>query len=171
MTNQSLVKVDIGISDARSFWKLVVIPTMEEFRTRPSIHIAIALVSSLWHLHEWRWYDQHPEEDIGKSNKAEAYRDKLIEECPALGWLKDLTNISKHRALSRGKLKVKRQLEISGRHGAGGYGLNVPMVVGSGKRELRVYLGDGSAPWLDDVVEQAFAYWSDHFQSSNAPSP
>jgi hypothetical protein len=93
MPPRSLVHVEIGIPDANGFWRLVVAPNMEEFRSRPSTHVGIALAWSLWHIHEWIWYDSHPDEDTRGSTNYKAFCAKITDACPELRWLEDLTNV------------------------------------------------------------------------------
>lgn len=162
MAGRSLVYVDIGIPDAKGFWHSVVTPNMEEFRLLPSTRAGIALAWSLWHIHEWIWYDSHPNENTRNSKRYAAFFDEIIAACPELQWLKDLTNASKHRALApraASDVSIDKQAEALGRWGAGGFGVNAPMAIGSGQPQLRLYLRDGSAHWLGDVVERAFSYW------------
>jgi hypothetical protein len=160
-----LVCIDIGISDAKDYWNKIVIPALDEFQRRPSAQTGMASASSLWHIHEWVWYDKHPKVNTWGSKAYKAFCAKIFTECPELNWLHDVTNIGKHRALTRPSpldVSVAKQSEIVGRDGAGGYGENAHMAYGSGKPQLRLYLQDGSAPWLEEVCKRAFDWWGTH---------
>ena len=126
MARDKLIFVDVGISDAREWWNRIVVPSVESFQEKPSIQTGMASASSLWHTHEWIWYDQHPNENTWKSQAYKDFCTRIMTDCPELDWLHDLTNIGKHRGLTRSApsdVSVVKQDEIVGRGGAGGYGV------------------------------------------------
>ena len=127
----------------------------------------MAAASSLWHIHEWFWYDKNPKTNSKGSKDYKKFRREIVRECPELEWLQDLTNIGKHRALTRSPssyVSIIKQSGLMGRGGTGGYGVNAPMAYGSGQSQLLLYLQDGSAHWLADVCKGAFEYWKNsHF--------
>src|ERR1700730_6553646 len=128
-----LVYIDIGLSDAKDYWNKIVIPASDEFQRHPSARTGMASESSIWHIHEWVWYDKHPHVKTWGSKAYQAFCAKITTECPELNWLHDVTNIGKHRALirqSRLDASVANQSEIVGRDGAGGYGVNAQMAYG-----------------------------------------
>jgi hypothetical protein len=167
MTKGSLIYVDIGIVSGKDYWDKLVVPSVEEFQTHRSVHTGMAAASSLWHVHEWIWYDQHPDINSWGSKDYKAFCAKIVRDCPELEWLQDLTNIGKHRGLTRpisSDVSIVKQSRMMGRGGAGGYGVNAPMVVGSGQPQFCLYLRDGSFHWLEDVCKRAFDYWKkEHF--------
>ena len=158
----ALVYIDVGISDAKDYWNNVVIPWTEEFQTHPSTHTGMALASSLWHIHEWIWYDKHPNVNTRASEDYRAFRKRIAAECPELTWLEDLTNTGKPRALAHPGSAMVKQSEVAGRGGAGGYGVKAQMAYGSGKPQLCLHFQDGSVHWLGDVCKRAFEYWKEH---------
>jgi len=70
-----LVCIDIGISDAKDYWNKIVIPALDEFQRRPSAQTGMASASSLWHIHEWVWYDKHPKVNTWGSKAYKAFPD------------------------------------------------------------------------------------------------
>jgi hypothetical protein len=162
MTKRALVHIEIGISDAKDYWSKIVIPAWNEFQKHPSAQTGMASASSLWHIHEWVWYDKYPEVNTWHSDDYKDFCAKIITECPELDWLHVVTNIGKHRALTlptSSDFSVTKQSEARGRGGAGGYGVAAPMAYGSGKPQLRLHLRGGSAPWLEEVCERAVSWW------------
>jgi hypothetical protein len=57
---KTVAYLDKGIPDARVFWSLVVLPDVEDFKSRPSeVRLGLHAAWSLWHLHDWLWHDEN----------------------------------------------------------------------------------------------------------------
>jgi hypothetical protein len=100
--------IDLGITSAAAFHCQVAEPNHNEFRRRPSTISALNAAWAYWHLYEWDFWDQHPSTLTGKQARPllEKHGEQVIDECPELAVLRDMTDASKHRGLHRGNVKV-----------------------------------------------------------------
>jgi hypothetical protein len=103
------VLVEIGIDSASDFFRKVAWPNHVAFDRDPSTIAALNAAWAYWHLHDWDFWERQKPEKLPR-NKArdllEEYGKQVVEECPELGWLRDMTNAWKHRRLL-GKKPVK----------------------------------------------------------------
>jgi alkylation response protein AidB-like acyl-CoA dehydrogenase len=153
-----------GIPDARAFWDLVVLPDVEDFKSRPSeVRLWLHVAWSLWHLHDWLWHDKYPEMDTRDNQNYEKFKEELIAQCPELRWLRDLADAAKHRGLGRDDVQVRQVAEKLGRGGAGGFDVVGPFAFGSGQPQRAITLRTGGTEhWLEDVIDKAVEFWRSH---------
>ena len=178
--NEEVKHVDWGIPNAVSYFGVVVLPNIVMFEASPTIQFAMNAVQSLWNLHEWYWYDTHPNQNPRhKGNQAtyKAFQDQLIQERPEIGHIRDLAEAAKHCGLGRRKppLAVKSVGNRAGRGGVGGYGIPAggysigALAYGSSSPQPVVTFDDGSSPcWLGDIVNVVKSYWHQKLQFDQA---
>jgi hypothetical protein len=166
---KTVAYLDRGVSDARAFWHSVVLPDVEDFKSRPSeVRLALHVAWSLWHLHDWLWHDKYPGMDTRHNQNYEKFKEELIAQCHELRWLRDLADAAKHRGLGR-DVQVGQVEEKLGRGGAGGfdvcgggYGVGA-FAFGSGQPQRAITLkADGTVHWLEDVIDKAVEFWRSH---------
>jgi hypothetical protein len=151
--------VDLGIGSPYDFFFGVAAPNHREFERDPSSLLsALNAASSLWHTHEWYFWEHH--RSASEADRAAYIHDELLRDCPELGWLRDIAEAGKHRRLNRRKIvkvrAISRREEFSGTFGDAPFG-TVPF--GSGSRvELVVDVAGASHP-LKRAMGAAFRYW------------
>ena len=92
--------LSFGCSTAHDFWLEVCVPSHIAFFARQSRATAIQAAWPTWHVHEWLWHKQNPGKPAsGKAFKS--FQNSFIAKCPELGWLRDVTDASKHCGLGR----------------------------------------------------------------------
>src|ERR1017187_3593199 len=144
--------VDFGIPDAKSFFGLIVLPNVLFFEQSPTVQFGLNAVWALWHLHEWHWHDNYPNQNTQNNSLYDAFVQRLCQECPELKYLRDIADVVKHRGTARASISVGNLSEQQGRGGAGGY--SVPgggygvgqLAYADGTPRLRVSFDDGSDP-------------------------
>jgi hypothetical protein len=156
--------VEFGLPDAKSFFERIALPNVQAFEREGTIQSGLNAAWALWHLHDWRWHDLHPNTT---QKPAPAFRQFLFQACPELEWLEVITNAAKHRGLNQPRaVEVKSVPECVGRGGVGGYGCDSggygrgALAYGSGAPQLRVFLDNGSARWLGEIIQSAKHYWT-----------
>ena len=96
--------VKIGIGSAYDFFFEVARPNIDRFLSDPSPVTAINVAWPLWHLHDWYYWESHPS---GNDQGRKAFARELIKnECPELGWFRDIADAAKHLKLNRGSVSV-----------------------------------------------------------------
>jgi hypothetical protein len=135
--------VDFGFTSAKEFWDEVVLPAYECFKTEPSRGKAIIASFAAWHIHDWRWHDQHPGEDTRNSKGYTRFQEKLFDECPELMWIRDVADAGKHRGLGRSTLEVRQVRN------------NWPL----NSTPLTITLNDGTQRDFTDVLSCVIEYW------------
>jgi hypothetical protein len=154
------ILVDIGIGFSYDFFFFEVAwPNYREVGRNPSPMSALNAAWPFWHLHEWYFWEHYP----SASNHAlRRYVDQvLLQECPELGWLRDIAEAGKHFKLNRANPPVRVRAistreEFSGAIGCAPIGV-VPIGVGSGP-ELFVDVA-GTTHKLQHAMGAAFGYW------------
>jgi hypothetical protein len=168
MVAKPVAYVDIGISDAKAFWRLIVLPDVGDFKSNPAdARFGLHVAEALWHVHEWLWHDQNPHSDT-RAAEYKSFQRELFVKCPELSWMRDVAETAKHRGLSRPGIEVERIALKLGRGGSGGYnssggGYRVGAVAyGSGtpQRAIEALSGHGPDRWLDEVVDTVVAFWT-----------
>jgi hypothetical protein len=150
--------IDLGIASAFDFFREVAWPNHVAFSRRPSSIAALNAAWAYWHLHEWHFWDHHPSTLSRKEADAlvQECREHIVRDCPELGWLRDMTDASKHRRLRR-RVRVR---SISTRTIGGPLG-TAPI----GTRPISATLAkivvdaDGVTHDLETVLEAASLYW------------
>lgn len=90
--------IDFGISNAKAFFKLIVMPNVSSFESGPTRQFAFNVAGALWCLNDWYWYDLYPKEN-SRGPKYNAFINDLMRECPHIKTLRDIANAAKHRGI------------------------------------------------------------------------
>jgi hypothetical protein len=144
--------VDIGIGTSYDFFFEVAWPNYYRFARERTRVTAINASWPLWHLREWYFWEQRP---CGETLKS--FTQRVLTECPELGWLSDIADAGKHRVLHRPAVKVRA---VSARHLGGGIGTAAisSAPIGGFVSELVIDVG-GTAHDLHGVIRAAVCYW------------
>jgi hypothetical protein len=105
-SNKVVTYIDIDLNSIEEYWNGPLSLNVRAFQAQPSPTTLFNAATSVWHLHDWVWHDRNPGIDTRGSKEFEVYRNRLIEGCPELGWLRDIADASKHRGLGR-KTKIQ----------------------------------------------------------------
>jgi hypothetical protein len=139
-TGRTLQFVDFGFSSARQYWEDVVLRYYTEFMDNPAPATAMTSAHYAWTIHEWLWHDQHSGQNTRGNTGYEAFQKKILNDCPELGWVRDIDDASKHRGLSRASVQVNK--------------------IPRNSTPLRIGLNDGTEYDLADVLSIVIKYWS-----------
>ena len=151
--------VHIGIGSSYDFFFEVAWPNYLAVERNPSPISALNAAWPFWHLHEWYFWEHHPSASNADLRR---YVDQvLFQDCPELGWLRDIAEAGKHFKLNRSTPPVKVRAisvreEFSGTLGDAPLGA-VPLGGGNGP-ELFVDVG-GTTHKLQRAMGAAFRYW------------
>jgi hypothetical protein len=74
---------------------------LARFFKEPSPLTAIQAAWPTWHVHEWVWHEK--QKSLGSLL---AFRQLLLKDCPELGWVRDVTDASKHCGLENPHMNV-----------------------------------------------------------------
>ena len=152
-TNQTVTYVDLTFNSAAAYWDGLVLPNVADYRSTGVPRFALQAATYTWHLHDWVWHEQNP----GVNSRGPQYtqfQSGLLSACPELGWLRDMTDASKHCGLGR----VPEVAEAKARvvHYA-----SLPLVLNNYPvEELILIMSDGSEKIFNDVLTTALDYWS-----------
>lgn len=153
--NREVRYVELGIGSALQYWNEIAMPAVEVFNASASAATAIIASILTWHVHEWVWSDRNGNPTMHDRTAYEAFRDSLIDQCEELGWVRDIADASKHRALGRkGEVASVRRTKVPKL--ISGLGMIGTMVDG----ELGVELTDGSIYPLSAMFETITKFWS-----------
>jgi hypothetical protein len=160
-SNRVVTYIDFGLNSVAEYWSQLVVPTVRAFRTAPSAATAFSAAQSVWHLNDWVWHERNPGED-SRSPAFDAYRRKLLADCPELEWLRDIADAGKHRGLGR----------LPRVHGAEPEEFNL-LLLGIPASGINYYLvlNDGSKQIMDAVLGAAIEFWRVELKAKNLPSP
>jgi hypothetical protein len=147
----------LGIQNAAHYWQEVVHPNILEYKKYKSPRVAFNLATSLWHLQEWVVVQMNPNSDSNHLKAAKAkFRDQLIEECPSLGILHDITTVNKHAIVSK-PLGVVVSTSFETREVHFSFLGNQPVTEHGS--DFSVTLADGTVKNLDQIFSEAISYW------------
>ena len=167
MSNRTVTYVDFELDTPAAYWADLVVPNLREYKAAPSRRLAMQAATYSWHLHEWVWHEQHPGEDT-RGGDYITFRNDLVARCPELGWLRDVTDASKHRGLNRqpevAEAKPQFFPAVAGSSG-GGLGLGLGLGLGGGRPptpehwKFVLMMSDGSTRDMDNVLRAAARFW------------
>ncbi|MCC8936880.1 hypothetical protein H8A99_10375 [Bradyrhizobium sp. Arg68] len=163
MSNRVVTYIDINLNSIEAYWSELIVPSAKAFYSEPSPRSLFHVAGSLWHLHDWVWHDRNP----GQNSRGpifDTFRNNLLQQCPELGWLRDLTDASKHRGL--GRLPEVQGAEPQWILSA------LSVHLGSLGHELKFFivLNDGSRQYADEVVHKAIEFWRADLSAKNLPA-
>jgi hypothetical protein len=147
----------LGIQSAAHYWQDIVHPNILEYDRYKSPRVAFNLATSLWHLQEWVVVQLNPHLNSNQFKVAKTkFRYQLIEECPALGILHDITTANKHAIVSKPLgVVVSTSVETTEVHLSF---LGTQPVTEHGAA-FSVTLADGTVKNLDQIFIEAISYW------------
>jgi hypothetical protein len=165
LSNQVVTYIDMGLNSVDEYWQNIVVPGVQKFRDAATPSSVFHAAHSVWHLHDWVWHERNPGQN-SRGATFDAYRSKLLADCPQLGWLRDVADAGKHRGLGR-------LPEVQGAHPQviGGASIIGGGLVGGGMRVFFLSLNDGSLQNVDTVLRTAIAFWSTELGAKNLSSP
>jgi hypothetical protein len=149
--------VDIGIGSSYDFFFEIAWPNYRDFGRNPSPITAVNASWPFWHLHEWYFWERHP--TASDTDRRKFVNQVLMNDCPELGWLRDIAEAGKHFRLSR-KSPPVRVRAISTREFGGPIGsapIGSTPIAGS-MMELLIDVG-GATHDLPRVIGAVFEYW------------
>jgi hypothetical protein len=162
-SNRVVTYVDLGLNTVEEYWDAVIVPNVKAFHTEHSRPSLFNASQSVWHMHDWVWHDRNPGEN-SRGPKFEAYRDKLLVDCPQLGWLRDIADAAKHRGMGRlPEVKGAAPKEEGRFRGLLALTENV--------RVFYLVLNDGSQEAADAVVRTAVAFWQEQLKERKLAAP
>lgn len=164
-SNRTVIYVDLCLNSVEDFWAQIVVPQVRAFESVASAQTAFPVATSVWHLNEWVWHEDHPGQEASGVDY-QGFRSELYEDCPQLGWLRDITDAGKHRGLNR----VPEVLEARPRR-VGSSSLLLLGVGGSGKLVFTLVLSDGSHEPFDAVLRAAVEHWRKRLANRHLESP
>ena len=147
----------LGIQSAAHYWQDVVHPNILEYEKYKSPRVAFNLATSLWHLQEWVLVDLNQNSDHKQLKAAKTkFKATLIEQCPVLGILHDLTTANKHATVSAplGAV-VSTSAETKMVH----FSFLGGQPVTEHGSEFSIKLADGTVKNLDQIFIEAINYW------------
>jgi hypothetical protein len=155
----AVAQVDFGFTSATEFWDEIVIRAHTRFLGHESRQHAVEAAWAIWHLHEWLWHDKHPG---GRTSGADymAFRDGLLNSCPELAWMRDITDAGKHRELGRGGRETTAAARKRSEKG------EVPYRPSSAEQghtgaPLCIHV-DGDDHDFADALERVIGWWRSH---------
>jgi hypothetical protein len=148
--------LNFACSSASVFWLDVCVPSHSAFFARPSRLTAIQAAWPTWHVHEWLWHENHPGKNVDLK-----FRNKLITDCPQLGWLRDVTDASKHCGLGRTDITVDR-VSGTGLKTTGEISDPLGSRLHTQSDPLQLIV-DGGSHNFDDVLRAAIRYLQTHY--------
>jgi hypothetical protein len=157
--------IDIGLNTVEDYWTEVIVPDVKAFQGTPSRGALFNAAGAIWHLHDWVWHERNPGVETLYNSAFRSYRKGLVDACPELGWLGDVTDASRHRGLGR-TTEVKGSLRRTEGAFRGLLALTEPVL------KFYLTLGDGSQQDADQVLRIAVEYWRTvELRDRNLPSP
>src|SRR5262249_16501487 len=141
----------------------IVTPAVRECRGMASTRSAFQAAQAVWHLHDWVWHQRNRGQDTRGNPAFDTWRNGLLAACPELGWLRDITDASKHPGLGRGGVGIasaERQLLSRGSDGSGSVQMPLPV--------YNVKLADDTWKDVNALLQTAIDYWC---RELNYPSP
>ena len=161
--NTTVQGINFGYSSATEFWTEVALPAHKRFQQDGSRGSAIMAALPAWHIHEWLWYENHPGVNTQRNPDYTAYRDRLIDECPELGWMRDVADAGKHRCLGRPPEVARMEpmdLPISTpTQGVILFGAQGAILF----KTFDIELTDGTRHPVASALETVFAFWQRRF--------
>jgi hypothetical protein len=148
--------IEFGLPDARSYWNERLLPSYAAFLKHTTRDNAIKAASATWHLYEWL-HKEVPSVDKDK------FRQDLISRCLELGWLRDLTDGSKHRTLNTSDVQVVGLggSEVKG-EAVPGLPWQAEVILSCG---LTIMLKDGTELDFASALRTAIEFWKREFAS------
>lgn len=134
-----------------SFDKLALLESdFERMKENPlDISLAEKTCIDAWHLCDWLFSEiQESDKKISK----DSFRSNLFLECPEMRILHDLANISKHKKLSKPKVKLIRTL-VQGGDYSSDYSKDYNV------SRIEVHYNEHSKIDVDDLIKLAIDYW------------
>jgi len=152
--------LNFACTTASSFWLEVCTPSHTRFFERPGRLTAIQAAWPTWHVHEWVWHERNPGQDTRNNRAYERFRDGLITGCAGLGWLRDVSDASKHCGI--GRTPRVDQVSGTGLHTTG----EITDVFGmrpDTQADPLVLHVDGVPHAFDSVLRTAIVYWRTNY--------
>lgn len=155
--------VAFGIASAKQFWVEIVTPAYEKFKAEPNAANALIAAILAWQVHDWIWHDQHPNEDTHE-NKAiyNAFKQRLVCDCPELAWIRDVAEAAKHRGLGRPDVEIRSMesqahfIYYPGRAGR-------PMGSTMWRKPFTIELDDGTEHNFAEVLSHVIDNWQNKY--------
>jgi hypothetical protein len=161
VSNKNVQYIDIGFTTAEQYWREVAWPAYERFKSAPTRQAAIEASMPAWHVHEWIWHEKNPGENTHGNQEFQKFKNDILNDCPQLGWIRDVADASKHRGLGR-PLEVQKLSSRRRFSGAiGGAPIGALPIGGNGSSRLTIVLNDGTTYDLSDVLSCVVSYWQE----------
>jgi hypothetical protein len=161
-SNRGVTYIDINLNTVEEYWDQLIVPSISKFQAEPSTAALFGAALNVWHLHDWVWHDQHPGEN-SRGVTFDSYRERLLQDCPELGWLRDIADASKHRGLGRLPEVKGAEPQL--------IGSLLPLGLPIGEQLVFfLVMNDGSKQPVDEVLRTAIEFWRKHL-AKNLPSP
>jgi hypothetical protein len=161
-SNRVVTYIDMKLNSVDEYWGGIVVPSVRAFQSAPSPGSVFSGALSVWHLHDWVWHERYPGQD-SHGSAFNAYRSKLLETCPELGWLRDVADAGKHRGLGR-------MPEVQGAEPQM-FSLLPLGIPAGGILNFFLVLNDGSKQNVATVLRSAIEFWRVDLKTKNLPSP
>jgi len=150
--------LNFAIHSASIFWLEIVMPSYSRFCKEQNRYNAIQAAWPAWHIIDWLWHEKHPHQDTRNNKEYMDFIKAHIDSCQQLGWLRDITDATKHCGLGRSNLVVK-DTAGTGLHTEGQifseYG-NQPITQ---RDPLKIILDNGTSHDFPEVLGAAIEYW------------
>jgi hypothetical protein len=124
------------------------------------------VATGLWHFHDWVWHDQNPGQNSGGAAFDE-FRRQVLKDCPELGWLRDVTDATKHRGLGR----LPEVAGAAPEWATTGGRLRLRLGIGPWRRLVFwLVLADGSKFDFLTAMRAGATYWQSQLPGRNLPN-
>jgi hypothetical protein len=115
---------------------------------------------SLWHVHEWYFWEHKP--TANRNDLTKYAGQDLPKHCPALGWLRDVADATKHMGLNRTKPPVVVQKMESQNYlppfSLAGIVTEYTITVNGKRHSLHAAMHKAFLYWLDTILPHHVSY-------------
>ena len=142
------------IKTSQDFFKKLLDDYEEFCKNKTSPRIALNCAMTAWHLIDWLFREKNPtaaKQEIGN------FRKPLIEKCPSLQIMRDLTTGAKHYTISDYTPKMKStELKKGAFSKAFSRGFDIPSLI--------IELQDGTKIYFEDEIQKVIDFWTKYFE-------
>ena len=154
--------IELRIDSVEGYWRELIVPNVEECVRGQTPRTVFNAAVALWHLIDWVWHEEHPDEDTRNNPIYDTYRKQLLSKCLELAWLGDIADAGKHRGLGR-KTVSTGLLPLP--DAEGGMAIFVMEHYNPMERDF------GTAVNIREVLDTVIQFWRAKLVDKDLPSP
>ena len=131
---------------------------LENFKSNNlNVDNATACAEACWSVVEWAGHEIH--DPINDRKVLHKFRRDVLKGCPSLAYVRDLTDMRKHRKLDRKTIVAEGKRHIGGFSPAFSRAFDISCLI--------ITTVDGQRLYLEDIFDECLAFWDRFFSQNN----